>query len=467
MRAINAIVIGLVALIAVPAHAAQIVIINADQPGLGLNDPTPVAPVPGNPGTTLGQQRMNVIVEAATRWGRTLVSDVPIRLRVSFEDMQCEPSWTWFGFAGPAWLNYDFTNAPLPGTWYPSALASALRGIDMAGPESPHIQVRLNPLLDTGCMGAGTGWWYALEPTAVPNGRIVMLTVAMHELAHGLGVLTQVGQGGEQAQGRPDVWNHSSFDLEQNRLWPEMTDAQRAQSAINDPDLVWVGDRTNEQQARYLRRPARLSVTAPAAIAGNYAAASSGFGQAVPPAGIAGQIAAALPGEACTPLSNPAAIAGRIALVDRGTCLFQEKVRNAQAAGAIAVVIADNADNPGLVFAFGIDPEARLPSCSVSLATGNAIRAQLAAGVQARLTYDSAAPYLGTREGNLRLSAPNPYVSGSSVSHISQAAYPTPLMTPAIPRSNFGELDLTPALLRDMGWPIDPLFGDGFGGRFE
>ena len=39
--------------------AATLVIVNGNAPGVGFNDPTPVAPVGGNPGTTLGQQRLN------------------------------------------------------------------------------------------------------------------------------------------------------------------------------------------------------------------------------------------------------------------------------------------------------------------------------------------------------------------------------------------------------------------------
>ena len=39
------------------AQAVTITVDNADPPGVGLNDPTPVAPVGGNPGMTLGDQR--------------------------------------------------------------------------------------------------------------------------------------------------------------------------------------------------------------------------------------------------------------------------------------------------------------------------------------------------------------------------------------------------------------------------
>ena len=46
--------------------------------------------------------------------------------------------------------------------------------------------------------------------------------------------------------------------------------------------------------------------------------------------------------DGCSPLTNAAAVAGNIALIDRGTCGFIVKVKNAQNAGAIAVIIANN-----------------------------------------------------------------------------------------------------------------------------
>merc|ERR1719380_216725 len=46
------------------------------------------------------------------------------------------------------------------------------------------------------------------------------------------------------------------------------------------------------------------------------------------------------PAAACTPLSGAAAqLSGKIAVVKRGSCMFVEKVKNCQDAGALAVVI--------------------------------------------------------------------------------------------------------------------------------
>ena len=55
-------------------------IVNLDAAGEGFNDPTAVAPVFGNPGTTRGAQRLNAFRAAAEYWGGILKSRVPIRV---------------------------------------------------------------------------------------------------------------------------------------------------------------------------------------------------------------------------------------------------------------------------------------------------------------------------------------------------------------------------------------------------
>ena len=70
--------------------------------------------------------------------------------------------------------------------------------------------------------------------------------------------------------------------------------------------------------------------------------------------------------DACQPLLGFPA--GSIALVDRGTCGFTQKVSNAQAAGATAVIVANNvAGVPGTMG--GTDPTITIPSVMVSQAT--------------------------------------------------------------------------------------------------
>jgi len=113
---------------------------------------------------------------------------------------------------------------------------------------------------------------------------------------------------------------------------------------------------------------------------------SSAFGPAPTATGVAGPLALANDGvaptsDACTAL--PAgSLTGRVAIVDRGSCDFTVKVQNAQTAGAIAVVIANNladgAFSPG-----GTNRKIKIPSAMVTQAIGATLRTQL--GTQARL----------------------------------------------------------------------------------
>src|SRR5215831_18823974 len=70
-----------------PSHAAaSITIVNADAADKGLNDPTPVAPVGGNAGITVGQQRFIAFSYGATIWGAALDASVGISISSSFPD---------------------------------------------------------------------------------------------------------------------------------------------------------------------------------------------------------------------------------------------------------------------------------------------------------------------------------------------------------------------------------------------
>ncbi len=51
------------------------------------------------------------------------------------------------------------------------------------------------------------------------------------------------------------------------------------------------------------------------------------------------------PNSACNPATNPFDVSGKIALIKRGGCFFSNKVKNAQDAGATAVIVTDTVPN--------------------------------------------------------------------------------------------------------------------------
>src|SRR4051812_28795367 len=118
-----------VGLIASPAAfgGSTIVIKNNDAAGVGFNDPTPAAPVGGNTGTTLGQQRLIAFEHAASIWSARLDSVVPIRIRAQFTPLGPGV----LGSAGPVNAAFNFPNAPLANTIYHIVLANKLAGVDL------------------------------------------------------------------------------------------------------------------------------------------------------------------------------------------------------------------------------------------------------------------------------------------------------------------------------------------------
>jgi len=219
--------------------AATITIINADMPGVGFNDPTPTAPVGGNPGTTLGQQRLNVFQAAAAKWGANLTSTVTILVRAEWLPLPCMANSAVLGSAGAHDVVRDFPNAPVAGHWYSVALANKFAGIDLV-PESADIDAQFS--VNLGNPGCLTGVFFYLGLDNNHQSNIDLYTVVLHELAHGLGFQTYTnGMTGGQVSGFPSIWDAFIFDNTTNKTWDQMTPAERVASAKNTGQLVWNG----------------------------------------------------------------------------------------------------------------------------------------------------------------------------------------------------------------------------------
>src|SRR3954463_9376328 len=180
----------------VPAFAtAHIVIVNMDPASSGFNDPTPATPVGGNPGTTVGEQRLAAYQRALDLWGSVLKSNVPIYVVGSFSSFPPDLcAGQVLAQAGALQIFSDFPNAPKKKTWYGVALANALAGEDLApgqlGPEDGYAGADIVAQFNGG-IGApdcipGSSWYYGLDNNA-PDGTIDFLNTFMHEVGHGLG----------------------------------------------------------------------------------------------------------------------------------------------------------------------------------------------------------------------------------------------------------------------------------------
>lgn len=454
--------------------AATIVINNINAPGVGFNDPTPATPVGGNTGTTVGEQRLIAFSYAANLWGATLTSNVPIVINAQFTPLTCTDTSAVLGSAGATRVYRDWTGVPRAGTWYSYALANKLFGTEIdPGNPGPQINSNFNSNLGTpGCLSA-SGWYYGLDSNE-PANRIDFVAVLQHEMAHGLGFQTFTsGSTGNFFSGFPSVWDHYLLDATNNVLWANATVAQRQASAISIDKLVWTGANVNAGAAVTLRQGLPgVGVSGPASGPLNGATLGAGeasFGAPLAKPGLLGEVMPVVSstgnpsGPGCGPLTvnDARAVLGRIALIDRGACAFALKAKNAQNAGAIGVIIANNVAGPAPGLG-GTDPTVVIPVASVSLADGNALKTQLRTRSRTRSGVFANIGLYGDQLagadalGRVKMFAPNPFQGGSSVSHFDTTATPNQLMEPSIngnlTQSVVPPIDLTFPLFQDIGW---------------
>ena len=451
--------------------AVTIVINNLNAAGVGFNDTTVVAPVGGNTGTTLGQQRLIAFTYAANIWGATLTSNQPIIINAQFSALTCTATTGVLGSAGATSIFRNFAGAPKTNTWYSYALANKISGSYQGTANAPQINANFNVNLGTpGCLTA-SAWYYGLDSNEPTNG-IDFVAVLQHEMAHGLGFQTFTnGSTGAFNSGFPSIWDHFLFSTAAGKTWADATDAERSASAISVNGLIWTGANVNTAAPSVLAVGSpnvAISGKAAGPATGNYAAGEASFGPLPAVVPVSGQVmpvaeqTAGL-GEGCEAFNavNTAAVRNNIAIIARGVCGFSVKTKNAQNAGAVGVIISDNV--AGAVTGLGgSDPSVTIPAVRVTLVTGNTIREQLKRRSRTGSGVIAGIGRVGTQLagadplGRLLMFAPNPFQGGSSVSHYDTSATPNLLMEPAI-NGNLTQLvgppkDLTLPLFTDIGW---------------
>lgn len=447
------------------AHAAQLELLNVDPDGVGFNDPMPVAPVGGNAGTTLGEQRLIAYGKALELWGKTLRSDVTITVQGSFARLSCSAGGGTLAQAGATFIFSDFPGAPLPGHWYGSAVADAISGIDLAadeaGPGAPDIVANFNGDVGKPDCIAGPGWYYGLDNNA-PTGQIDFLDTFMHEVAHGLGFQNFANEAtGALIEGRPDVYMANTFDVSYGQPWNttaygDETSLFLRLSAVNTGNVVWSGPNVTANAPKILGPYQGLRATG--TLNQELAFGTASFGTPATADNFGGEIVVGTDASGTTLGCEPitADVSGRIAFVDRGVCPFVTKALNAQLAGATSVIIGNN-QTGGAPELGGSDPAVVVPTISVSQADGSAIKAA-SPGVSVEFFSDPTRQ-AGTNTGRVRLYAPATVALGSSISHFDTVAIPNLLMEPFINSDlrSAGNLDLTPALMQDIGWQLETL----------
>lgn len=192
----------------------------------------------------------------------------------------------------------------------------------------------------------------------------------------------------EYTHGLIYAWQPGALNESYSDIWGETLDRINGRGG-DTPDNA----RTAGACTVFTAPPPTTTINTPAALAGTYVSGgASGFGpQAF---NLTGNVALAKnaanqPSLGCNTgntIANPGDLVGKIALINRGTCSFVEKALNAQNAGAIGMIIANNAGGNTIQGMGGVSGAITIPAVLIGTNTGTAIRGQLASNVAVNTT---------------------------------------------------------------------------------
>lgn len=172
--------------------------------------------------------------------------------------------------------------------------------------------------------------------------------------------------GFDEAAGNAQDSNFGRGGVEKDSMIAEAQDF----AGMNNANMMTPADGGRPRMRMYLSTgpvDGSVNISAPTAVAGSYRFGTASFGPDSFSA--TGAIVASVPANGCgttAPLTNAAALAGKIALIMRGVCNFTEKAKNAQNAGAIGVIIGNNRDATVAPGMSGDDPSITIGTLSVS-----------------------------------------------------------------------------------------------------
>lgn len=218
----------------------------------------------------------------------------------------------------------------------------------------------------------------AYDPTLAPNANATQTQAAITQAFYTTNYLHDLfyDAGFNEASGNAQLDNYGRGGVGGDPLHVEAQDF----SGFNNANMFTPSDGFSPRMQMYLWSGANdfsLTANSPASIAGPMPAALASFGPTTFDA--TGDVTLVDDGSGATsdgcqsPFANAAAVAGHIALIDRGSCGFVVKAANAQANGAIGVLVANNVPGPppGLG---GVDPTVTTPTFGISQDDGSRIK---------------------------------------------------------------------------------------------
>lgn len=191
--------------------------------------------------------------------------------------------------------------------------------------------------------------------------------------------------GFDETSGNFQTNNYGKGGLGNDYVFAEALDG----GGTNNANFATPADGSNPRMQMYLWSGSTaqylLTINNPTEISGQFIAKEASFGPGVPTSPLTSNFVlvddgTGSPNQGCATLINSTAIAGKIALVYRGTCSFVQKVQNAQNAGALGVIVVNNVAGAPTTMG-GTSTSIAIPSIMISNVDGALIIPQLTNGV--------------------------------------------------------------------------------------
>ncbi len=186
--------------------------------------------------------------------------------------------------------------------------------------------------------------------------------------------------GFDEAAGNAQADNYGRGGLAGDRLLAEAQDAYDG-GAKDNANMATPNDGESPRMQMYVWTGNEERSLATAPLAPNPETGVAEFGP--PSFDVAGTVVLADDGvavnsNACEAITSD--VNGKIALVDRGSCTFHEKALNAQNAGAIGMILANNQSGSPPYMPASNFPEVTIPVLGISKADGATLKTALEAG---------------------------------------------------------------------------------------
>ncbi len=261
-------------------------------------------------------------------------------------------------------------NAQSPAGWLG---AGAQNSINIAGNNAnAYLDAKSNNRPDTGGVAVGDGMFLTAANLLEQPSTVANRNVAVQNLFYLNNVLHDVlrAVGFNEAAGNFQLNNFSNGGAGGDAVKAEAQDG----GGLDNANFATPADGSSPRMQMYLWSGAGPSHEVIVG-ANNYPAHGAAFGPAFTTTGVTNLLAVMSPADGCTAATS--SLSGKIAIIDRGVCNFDLKVKNAQLAGAVAAIVANHAagGDSSFTMAAGTAKAIKISSAMVGYSDGLTLKA--------------------------------------------------------------------------------------------